>query len=463
MTAIAHNVVSFFKARHYVRDWDNAELAQFYRVESALRQAGIFVDTERGLTDEGDPWFVFCRQDSGEVFLHIARLDGLYLVASPSMPTPLWRRSFGEILSELARENPVLLPQQRRPSTELYIHPSTLLIAAVAALFYKSAPIRSDDQVENPLRQSEARGAQSHGLLSDVYSAALVSAMAIIAVLHHTHSDEVTTSNDKAEELAFLDGILFDSRSHDELPRFEGNVGSSGVVDGALASDAELATSDGKLVDGSAETHADAASLLKDMFASFASNIVSGATAAPATATMAIAKQESDVVHDEGQAPSAGGAGSSSVVIAEAAKAAAKPAADDTGASQQVSLAAPAIDVDKGVVKVASAVTTPVSLFPEPVHQAEPPKDVGTSGGPTPVPMEPPVVVVEEPVVPTVGGLGIIQGPGMAVLYEIPPEPPAPVIETQTPVVETPPLPAVPDSVVTAIIPTPDDGIFTLG
>ena len=136
MSFSAHNVVSLFRARHPVRDWDNSELAQFYRVEAALRQAGIFVDTERGVTDEGDPWFVYCREDSGDVFLHIARFDGLYMAASPSMPFPIVRKKFDELLGELVRENPVILAPSpnRRPGPDLFIHPSTMLIAAVAAL-----------------------------------------------------------------------------------------------------------------------------------------------------------------------------------------------------------------------------------------------------------------------------------------------------------------------------------------
>jgi hypothetical protein len=115
------------------------------------------------------------------VFLHIARFDGFYIAASPSMGTPVIRKKFNELLDELVRDNPVMLPTpSRRPGPDLYIHPSTMLIAAVAALFYKSAPIRTDDHGENPLRQSEIRSASGVGMLSDVYSVALVSAMAII-------------------------------------------------------------------------------------------------------------------------------------------------------------------------------------------------------------------------------------------------------------------------------------------
>src|SRR5579884_2293802 len=61
-------------------DWTQQEIAEFYRVESALLQAGLKLETERGVTDEGDPWFVFCREDTGEVFVHFARIDGEYII-----------------------------------------------------------------------------------------------------------------------------------------------------------------------------------------------------------------------------------------------------------------------------------------------------------------------------------------------------------------------------------------------
>lgn len=290
MNFSAHNVVSFFQARNRARDWDNAELAQFFRVESALRQAGIFVDTDRGVTDEGDPWFVYCRQDSGDVFLHVARFDGFYVAVSPSMATPLWRRKFSELLDELVRDNPVVLsPQPRRPSTDLYIHPSTLLIAAVAALFYKNAPIRSDDHGDNPLRQ-ETRAAQGTSMLSEVYSAALVSAIAIIAVLHHTHADDAVVDEQHAEELAFLDGILFNrGSSHQDVPAFEGNDAPTSMLEGAAADDAQLAMTE-QVIDGNVESHSDVASFLQGLFGKVTMTIAAAGEAASSAAELAVAE-----------------------------------------------------------------------------------------------------------------------------------------------------------------------------
>ena len=62
------------------RGWSNHELAQFHRVIASLCDVGFALETDSGVTDEGDPWFVFCDGNSGESFAHFARIDGEYVV-----------------------------------------------------------------------------------------------------------------------------------------------------------------------------------------------------------------------------------------------------------------------------------------------------------------------------------------------------------------------------------------------
>ena len=40
-------------------DWNNQEVADFYRAVDILKKAGLDTEVDLGLTDEGDPWFVF--------------------------------------------------------------------------------------------------------------------------------------------------------------------------------------------------------------------------------------------------------------------------------------------------------------------------------------------------------------------------------------------------------------------
>src|SRR5262252_4325311 len=62
-------------------DWSQIELAEFYRVHDALGQAGIKVDVDRGLSDEGDPWFAYYYADNGDVIAHFSRENGYYVIS----------------------------------------------------------------------------------------------------------------------------------------------------------------------------------------------------------------------------------------------------------------------------------------------------------------------------------------------------------------------------------------------
>jgi len=76
----SNQILSLFRA--YERgDWSQRELQEFYRVEGALTKSGVGISTDRGLTDEGEPWFVFFRQENEEVIVHFARIGGEYVCA----------------------------------------------------------------------------------------------------------------------------------------------------------------------------------------------------------------------------------------------------------------------------------------------------------------------------------------------------------------------------------------------
>src|SRR5689334_5886336 len=63
-------------ARFRRRGWSNCELAQFHRMIAILCDVGSTFETDCGVTDEGEPWLVFCEADSGEMFAHFARIGG---------------------------------------------------------------------------------------------------------------------------------------------------------------------------------------------------------------------------------------------------------------------------------------------------------------------------------------------------------------------------------------------------
>ncbi|MDR7037648.1 hypothetical protein J2X36_002399 [Methylobacterium sp. BE186] len=127
-------VISFFRPASTTQGaWSQQELAEFYRVEAALIRAGMRITSEQGLSDEADPWFVFCRPD-GDAIMHFARIDGSYVVASEVLDHPMRGTDFRALLDEIAVRNPALLPMPHAGAgTKLVVHPAALLAALVAA------------------------------------------------------------------------------------------------------------------------------------------------------------------------------------------------------------------------------------------------------------------------------------------------------------------------------------------
>jgi hypothetical protein len=132
-------VLWFSRAGQSSHDWTQQELAEFYRVENALLQGGLSVVTDRGLSDEGDPWFVFCRSESEEVIAHFARIDGHYFVVSSAFSGVARGRDFKFLIRELMEAHPLMLPRNRGNGQNVFVHPAALLAALLAASYLISS------------------------------------------------------------------------------------------------------------------------------------------------------------------------------------------------------------------------------------------------------------------------------------------------------------------------------------
>lgn len=121
--------------------WSNQELADLHRVVELLRQAGIFVETEQGISDENDPWFVFCQSD-GEVFIHLCRIDGQYWLDSPNVAEPVVGYDFRSLIDNFVGRTRELEDRQNivkfRPKSGLYSHPAVMLAALVWSIYLTS-------------------------------------------------------------------------------------------------------------------------------------------------------------------------------------------------------------------------------------------------------------------------------------------------------------------------------------
>lgn len=141
-------VLPFFpRPEPQARDWTQQELAEFYRVESALLQAGVQLESDRGLSDEGDPWFIFCRGDTGDVFIHFARIDGVYVVDGAAFEAPVRGPDFGALVRQLIGRYPLAKIREAR-SSNVFVHPAALLIALVGAAFFNAGDARAAEAGE---------------------------------------------------------------------------------------------------------------------------------------------------------------------------------------------------------------------------------------------------------------------------------------------------------------------------
>ncbi|MBY0297042.1 MAG: hypothetical protein K2X71_13575, partial [Methylobacterium sp.] len=134
-------IISFFRPAPTTQGaWSQQELAEFYRVEAALIRAGMRITCEQGLSDENDPWFVFCRPN-GDAIMHFARIDGSYVVASEALEHPMRGPDFRSLLNQIAAQYPTLLPIPRaEPGAKLVVHPAALLTAIIAAAALSLSP-----------------------------------------------------------------------------------------------------------------------------------------------------------------------------------------------------------------------------------------------------------------------------------------------------------------------------------
>jgi hypothetical protein len=213
------NVVQLQRLFRRSCDWSSRELAEFYRVEAALIQAGLRIETERGLSDEGDPWFAFCRPDEGEVIVHIARIGDLYVLASPSYDGIASGNDIAELVRDLVSRHPLIQMRGNKNGqvsengqvSKIFLHPAAILVAVVATAFFKSTEARalSDDHKAAAdaragggavaLRSDSSLGLECHKtvLLDAAQSAAILSAVAAVlqTPVAAAPSNESTPSN----------------------------------------------------------------------------------------------------------------------------------------------------------------------------------------------------------------------------------------------------------------------------
>ena len=168
-------VLSFLR-RSSSCDWTQQELAEFYRVEDVLLQGGFAVATDRGVSDEGDPWFVVCRADTEEVIAHFARIDREYVIVSNLYPGAARGSDFRTLVREMLELHPLMLPIRRSQGQNVLLHPATLLVALVASAYIVST--EKDLPADGASAEGHLRSTSIASLLIEKFS---IFAAAILA------------------------------------------------------------------------------------------------------------------------------------------------------------------------------------------------------------------------------------------------------------------------------------------
>lgn len=116
------------------RHWTNQEVADFYRAVDLLKEAGLNTEVDSGLTDEGDPWFVFIRPENGDVIAHFARINGEFLAVSAVNQEVYKGPNIRVIVDRMLERYPALLPQ-KTSDARILLHPTAAISAFLAAAF----------------------------------------------------------------------------------------------------------------------------------------------------------------------------------------------------------------------------------------------------------------------------------------------------------------------------------------
>jgi len=95
---MSEDVVYLADVRRHRADWSKKELGYLERAAHFVRKLGISVETDYGVTDEGEPWFVICDAGSDEVLAHFCRIRGRYIACAPFLESSLTGNVFSDLI-----------------------------------------------------------------------------------------------------------------------------------------------------------------------------------------------------------------------------------------------------------------------------------------------------------------------------------------------------------------------------
>jgi len=99
------------KVRTYGQGWSTYELRHLQSAAEWLGAGTLSIQTDCGITDEGDPWFVFCADETGEIIAHFARIGSSYIACVPFRRGALSGRNLPDLIERFLQKHHKFLPQ----------------------------------------------------------------------------------------------------------------------------------------------------------------------------------------------------------------------------------------------------------------------------------------------------------------------------------------------------------------
>lgn len=209
---MATHVIPFLRKAPASFDWTQAELAEFFRVEATLLAAGMRAEVDRGRSDEGDPWFVFCHGDGDqEVIIHFARLGDCYVVSAPSLGGVETHHDFRQLIRRLLDQYEAIAEHRRAGGDgqkgNVILHPAAMLWVLVALAFMKSSEAQAfeegPDAPRTPPVAETSREVKAEPILIEMVGYA-VQAMAVALISSSDALAEPVPSADAPPTLSWL-------------------------------------------------------------------------------------------------------------------------------------------------------------------------------------------------------------------------------------------------------------------
>ncbi|OYQ31509.1 hypothetical protein CHU95_20400 [Niveispirillum lacus] len=153
--------------------WTNQEIADVYRCLDMFARHGLVVEAASGLSEEGDPWFAIEDVSSGDALIHIARIDGFFVVhvldgetwSGETLRAALSQIDMGTLpgtdTGAAHHDNNAADGDDDRDGTHAFLRIVSAVVAVLTADVIASAV--THDAVASPLPPTGAPDAGDHG------------------------------------------------------------------------------------------------------------------------------------------------------------------------------------------------------------------------------------------------------------------------------------------------------------